>query len=110
MAQMYNRDPDLPDLTPGPLVVRVVTRLGRQVEGDRKSGLALGEVGAIEPVALRRRRMPAIGAEDPWAIALGLAHCRREARLILRRNRPLVQVNHKAHKGHQAASSQCFVF
>ena len=57
VAEMGDRDADLADLAAGELVVRVVAGLGRQIEGDGKAGLALGEVAAVERVRLRRRRV-----------------------------------------------------
>src|SRR5438093_6162369 len=42
----------------------VVAGLGRQIEGDRQAGLALGEVAPIELVRLRRRRVPRIRSEE----------------------------------------------
>src|SRR5438270_7235024 len=84
---MGDRHSDLAHLPARQLMIGVVARLGRKIEGDRKPGLASGEIGAIEAFALGRRRMPAIGAEDPWLIAPGPGHGRREARAMLRRNR-----------------------
>ena len=46
VAQVADRDADLADLAAGELVVRVVAGLGRQVEGDRQTGLALAQVAA----------------------------------------------------------------
>ncbi|GJE60286.1 hypothetical protein MPOCJGCO_2397 [Methylobacterium trifolii] len=72
VAQMRDRDPDLADLAPRQLVVRVVAGLRRQVEGDRESGLSLGEVAPIEGVRLRGVGMARIGADDPRLVALRL--------------------------------------
>src|SRR6266581_1788065 len=51
-------------------MVAVVAGLCRQVERDRKTGLPLGEVLAIERIRIARVRMPGIGAEDPGLVAL----------------------------------------
>jgi hypothetical protein len=51
VAEVRDRHADLADLAGGELgCVGVVAGLGRQVEGDRQAGLALGEVGAVELV------------------------------------------------------------
>ena len=60
---------DLADLAFGEGVVAVISRLGRQIEGDGKAGLALGEIGAIERIRCGRARMAGIGAEDPGFVA-----------------------------------------
>ena len=69
VAEMRDRHADLADLALGEDVVAVVAGLGRQIEGDREAGLALGEVLAIERVRLARVRMPRIGAENPGLVA-----------------------------------------
>ena len=71
-----------PTLPTSPLrqhVVAVVAGLGRQIEGDRKAGLPLGEVLAVERVRIRGGRMPGIGAENPGLVALEAC---RVARLV----------------------------
>ena len=73
VAEMGDRHADLADLAAGERIVGVVAGLGRQVEGDRKAGLALGEVLPVELVGGFRRRMPRIGAEHPGLVALGLS-------------------------------------
>ena len=55
VAEMGDRHADLADLAAREHVVGVVAGLGRQIEGDRKAGLALGEVLAVERVRLARR-------------------------------------------------------
>jgi hypothetical protein len=70
IALVDDRDTDLADLAPGEDVVRVVAGLGRQVEGDRKPGLALGQVAAVELVGAPGVRMPRVGAHHPGAVAL----------------------------------------
>ena len=55
VAEVGDRHADLADLAAGQHVVAVVAGLGRQVEGDREAGLALGEVGAVELVRWRPR-------------------------------------------------------
>ena len=74
VAEMADRDADLADLAARQRVVRVVPRLGREVEGDREARLALGEVQAVELVARARRAVPGIGAKDPGCIGLGKGH------------------------------------
>ncbi len=72
-----DRDADLADLAAGENVIGVITRLGRQVEGDREAGLALGEVAAIELVGALGVGVPGVGAHHPGAVAFGksvLAH------------------------------------
>ena len=46
VALVGDRDADLADLAAGEDVVGVIAGLGRQVEGDREAGLALGQVAA----------------------------------------------------------------
>ena len=63
--------PDLADLAAGQLVVGVVAGLGRQVEGDRQAGLALGQVAPVQRVGLRaprsaRRRCASPTARHAW--------------------------------------------
>ena len=65
VAEMRNRDADLADLAARQRMVAVVAGLGRQIEGDRQAGLALGEIGAIKLVGFGRRRMAGVGAENP---------------------------------------------
>ena len=71
VAAMRDGHADLADLAARELVVGVVAGLGRQVEGDRQPGLALGEVAAVELVGLLGRRMPCVGAHHPRAVGLG---------------------------------------
>jgi uncharacterized membrane protein YjgN (DUF898 family) len=59
--------PTLPT-SPRARVVAVVAGLGRQVEGDRQAGLALGQVGAVERVRLGGGGMAGIGAEQPGLV------------------------------------------
>ncbi len=70
VAEMRDRHADLADLTACEHVIAVVAGLGRQIEGDRKAGLALGEIPAIERVGVLRVRMARIGAEHPGLVAL----------------------------------------
>ena len=67
---------DLADLAARKDVVAVVARLGREVEGDGKAGLALGEVGLVERVRFGRGRVAGVRAENPGLLGLlrGLAH------------------------------------
>src|SRR5580704_11603985 len=50
-------------------MIAVVAGLGRQIEGDRKAGLPLAEIFAIELVRRGGGRMPRIGTENPRFIA-----------------------------------------
>ena len=68
VAKMRDRHADLADLAAGERMIRIVTGLGRQIEGDGEPGLALGEVPAIERVRILRRRMARAGTEDPGLI------------------------------------------
>ena len=56
VAEMRDRHADFADLAARQRVVGVVAGLGRQIEGDREPGLALGEV---PPVKL-------VGGRSPW--------------------------------------------
>ena len=71
VALVGDRDADLADLAAGEHVVGVVAGLGRQVEGDREAGLALGEVAAVELVRAPGVGVAGVGAHDPGAVALG---------------------------------------
>jgi hypothetical protein len=53
-------------------MIGVVTGLRRQIESDRKAGLAFRQIGAIEPVRFRSRRVACIGAEDPGSRSTGI--------------------------------------
>ena len=78
VADVGDGDADLADFAAGEDVVAVVAGLGRQIEGDREPGLALGEVALVELVRLGRRRMAGIGAENPGLLGRfrGLVHVR----------------------------------
>ena len=56
-AEVRDRHPDLSHFALRQLVVAVIARLRRQVEGDRKAGLAPGEVFAEERVRCPGRRI-----------------------------------------------------
>ena len=73
VAEVAHGDTDLADLAAGQLVVGVVARLGRQVEGHRQPGLALGQVGPVELVALGRRAVAGVGPHHPRLVARGPA-------------------------------------
>ena len=77
IADVGDRDADLADLAARQDVIAVEAGLGRQVEGDRQSGLTLGEVLAIKLVRLARRRMAGVGAEDPGLVARRRRPCGR---------------------------------
>ena len=72
VADMRDRHADLADLTLGERMIAVVTGLGRQIEGDRKAGLPLAQILAVERVRCFRIRVARIGAENPRFIALWL--------------------------------------
>jgi hypothetical protein len=68
-------DTDLANFTFGQDVIGVVAGLRWQIESNRKTGLALGQVLAVKRVGIRGRRVAGIGAENPRLIALGfVAH------------------------------------
>ena len=85
MSEVRDGHADLANLATRHLVVRVITRLGGQVERDRQAGLALGQVGAVELVGCRSSGMAGIGPHHPRAIAftrfwdIGGRHGRRIA-------------------------------
>ena len=68
---MADRHADLADFAVGEGVVAVVAGLGGQVEGDRETGLAALEVGAVERVRGGRRGMAGICPEEPGLVAMG---------------------------------------
>jgi hypothetical protein len=134
VAEMGNRHPELADLAAGQRVVGVKPHLGRQIEGHRQPGLALGEVGAVQPIAVLCRGMARIGAEDPRLVArrgrFGLRHGRSpldgagaiEARLMVQCNCPCrrassaeapaqgsdfgLEIGHKQEQGHDRHAEQ----
>ena len=71
LAEVRDRDADLADLAAGQRGVGVVAGLGRQVEGHRQAGLALGEVRPVELVGLRGRGVAGVGAHHPGTVLLG---------------------------------------
>ena len=90
LAQVRHGHADLADLAARERGVGVVAGLGRQVEGDRQAGLALRQVGAVERVGRRGRRVPGVRAHQPWAVLLG--HGPRVGRVLPRSNRHRVWV------------------
>ena len=68
VANMRDRDPNFADFAASERMVAVETGLGRQVKGNRKAGLSLGQVLSIEPIGFARGRMAGVGAEDPRLI------------------------------------------
>ena len=70
VAEVGDRHADLADLAPRQRVVGVVAGLGREVEGDRQPGLALGQVGAVELVRGRGRRVPRVRPHHPRLVAM----------------------------------------
>ncbi len=73
VALVADRHADLADLAARELVVGVVARLGRQVEGDGEPGLPLGEVAAVELVRADGRGVPRVGPHHPGLVRLGQA-------------------------------------
>ena len=73
VALVGDRDADLADLAAGEDVVGVIAGLGRQVEGDREAGLALGEVAPVELVGAAGVGVARVGAHHPGTVALGQA-------------------------------------
>ena len=71
VALVGDRDADLADLAAGEDVVGVIAGLGRQVEGDREAGLALGQVAPVELVGAAGVGVAGVGAHHPGAVALG---------------------------------------
>ena len=71
VAEVADRHADLADLAAGQLVVGVVAGLGRQVEGDRQPGLALGQVAPVERVGLGRRGVPGVRPHHPRLVPHG---------------------------------------
>ncbi len=65
VAEVGDRHADLADLAARARIVGVVAGLGRQVEGDRQPGLALGQVGPVELVRGPRRRVARVRAHHP---------------------------------------------
>ena len=59
VADMGDRHADLADFAARQGMVGVIAGLGRQVEGDGEAGLALGEIGAEQPVAVAAVEWPA---------------------------------------------------
>jgi hypothetical protein len=70
VAEMRDRHADLADFAAGEAMVRVVAGLGRQIEGDRKPGLPLGQVPPVERIGRGGGGMARIGAEQPGFVPL----------------------------------------
>src|SRR5262245_4983908 len=66
---MADRHTNLADLAAGEFVIGVVGCLGWQIEGNGKARLALPQIGAVEGVGFRRRRMASVGAKQPGFVA-----------------------------------------
>ena len=66
-----DRDADLADFTAGEGMIRVVSGLRREIEGDRETRLTLREIAAIERITRACGRVAGVGPEHPRAIALG---------------------------------------
>ena len=67
---MRDGDADLADLAAREDVVRIVSGLGGQVEGDREAGLTFRKVGLVKLVRRAGRRVTGIGPHQPRAIRL----------------------------------------
>lgn len=80
VAQMGDRDPDPAHLAAGEDVVGVVSGLGRQVEGDRQTRLALGEVAAVQLVGRLGRGVAGVRPHEPRTVLLALCHLRLSLR------------------------------
>ncbi len=74
VLDVRDRHADLADFAARERVIRVVSGLGGQVEGDREARLPLREVEPVQLVAGARGRMTRVGAEDPGRIAAGEGH------------------------------------
>ena len=77
VAKVRNGHADLADLAAGELVICVVARLGRQIEGDRKARLTPRQVRPVKRIRGRRRSMPRIGPEEPRLIPANRPRRRR---------------------------------
>ena len=66
---MHDRHANFADFAAGKDVIGVVTRLGWQVEGDGKTGLALSEVGAVQLVGCLSSGVTRICADQPGFVA-----------------------------------------
>jgi len=65
VAQVRDRYADLSYFARGQWVIGVVPGLGRKIEGDGETGLALGEVGAVELVGCSSARVARVGPHHP---------------------------------------------
>ena len=88
---MANRHADLADLAARKLVIAVIAGLSRQIESDRKAGLAFLQIHPVERVGGGRGAMARIGADQPRPVALAraIAPVKFTALLHLRNRRPL---------------------
>ena len=73
VALVRDRHADLADLAARELVIGVVARLRRQVEGDGEPRLALGQVAPVELIGPLRGGMARVGPHHPRAVGLGQA-------------------------------------
>ena len=73
LAEVRHRHADLADLAAAQRRVGVVAGLRRQVEGDRQAGLALGQVGPVERVGRRGRRVAGVRPHHPRPVLRGRA-------------------------------------
>src|SRR5262249_30719315 len=69
--QVRHGNAHLADLAPGQCAVGVVAGLGREIESDRETGLALRQVRPVQLVGGARRGVSGIGTDEPGTIALG---------------------------------------
>ena len=70
IAQTADADANLAHFTLGKIVIGVITNLRRQIKGDGKPRLPLGQQIMIALVALRARAKPGILAHGPQAPAI----------------------------------------
>jgi len=105
---MADRYADFANLAAGQDVIGVIRGLRRQIEGDGQSGLALGQVAAIQLVRFLCRRVPGICAEDPGPIRrmLVFSICHGVLQGLLRRN---MLEDDRARKGPQREAGACII-
>ena len=84
VALVRHRHADLADLAARQLVIGVVARLRRQIEGHREAGLALREVAPVQLVRRTGGGMTRVRAHQPGLVGLreAVAHCNRFFRTL----------------------------
>ena len=68
MPQVHDWHSHFADLASGKHIVRVITRLRRQVEGNRQTGLALFKIAAVQRIRCFRCGVTRIGPHHPWPV------------------------------------------